>query len=126
MAVFLDHSLVAMSSPEPNLMKGASCRKDVAVWSASPPRTVRRRVLLEVCCLLATTVLVASADSAPRFRGVSYTPWGADILNTDASDESIANIAQLGIDTVALNVFWFQDDLRSTSLTWPAKKTWRC
>jgi hypothetical protein len=48
---------------------------------------------------------------------MSYTPWSENVLLTDGSDQSIANMAAIGVDTVALNVWWFQDDRDSSVIT---------
>ena len=47
---------------------------------------------------------------------MSYAAFGENILSSPGSDQSIANMAAIGVDTVALNVWVFQDDQNSTSI----------
>ncbi len=47
---------------------------------------------------------------------MSYTPWSENALFSAGSDRSIANMATLGVDTVALNVWAFQDDEDATDI----------
>lgn len=70
--------------------------------------------------LLAALSLLGSrsqAFAAPLFRGFSYTPWQKDALLGAGSDQSILNMKADGVDAVALNVWWFQDDERSDRIT---------
>ena len=66
---------------------------------------------LALCC--AST----AAFAVPAFKGMSYTSFNntAD-LSTAASDQSIANMKTLGVNTVALNVWWFQSDVHQTTM----------
>jgi hypothetical protein len=57
------------------------------------------------------------ALAEPEFRGMSYVPWHADVLWSEASDQSIRRMDRLGVDTVALNVFWFQDTVSSSEIS---------
>ena len=52
-------------------------------------------LVLVLCCASATAI------AAPAFKGMSYTSFNnpADLLTT-ASDQSIANMKTLGVDTV--------------------------
>jgi hypothetical protein len=50
------------------------------------------------------------------FKGMSYTSFGKEILSSSDSDRSIANMKTIGVDTVALNIWDFQDDANSTSI----------
>ena len=68
-------------------------------------------LVLVLCCASATAI------AAPAFKGMSYTSFNnpADLLTT-ASDQSIANMKTLGVDTVALNVWWFQSDVHQNTM----------
>jgi T5SS/PEP-CTERM-associated repeat protein len=72
-----------------------------------------RRILF----VLAIFSLSTSAFAVPAFKGMSYTSFNnpAD-LTTAASDQSIANMKTLGVDTVALNVWWFQSDVHQNTM----------
>ena len=59
---------------------------------------------------LVSLLMTLSATAAPAYRGMSYTPWSENVLFTAGSSQSIANMQAVGVDTVALNVFAFQDD----------------
>jgi hypothetical protein len=61
--------------------------------------------------------MAAAAAGAPLYRGFSYTPWSRDALLSPGSDQSIANMQADGANAVALNVWWFQDNEGSSSIT---------
>ncbi len=68
-------------------------------------------------CVLAWLFVAASVGAAPLYRGFSYTPWSKDALLSPDSDASIDAMKADGVDAVALNVWWFQDDERATEIT---------
>src|SRR5262249_53620132 len=64
-------------------------------------------VLLAFCC-------TALAD--PAFQGMSYTSFGANVLSGAPSDQSLYDMSVVGTNTVALNVWWFQQTPSSTTI----------
>jgi len=60
---------------------------------------------------------VSHATAEPAFKGMSYTPWSENVLATPQSDQSIAEMKAIDVDTVALNVWWFQDHVNATVIT---------
>lgn len=67
--------------------------------------------------LLFAIGLMNGAAGAPLYRGFSYTPWSRDALLDPGSDQSILNMKADGVNAVALNVWWFQDNEGSSSIT---------
>ena len=66
---------------------------------------------------IALTVLAAAcARAAPAYHGMSYTSFGSDSLSTAGSDQSLANMSIVGVDSVAINFWWFQDSVSSNSM----------
>jgi hypothetical protein len=47
---------------------------------------------------------------------MSYTSFGPDVLSGAQSDQSLYDLSQLGTNTVALNVWWFQQTPSSTTI----------
>jgi hypothetical protein len=74
--------------------------------------------LLMVAIAAAGGVLASGAMSGrvPALKGMSYTPWSSAAATSAAAGQSMRNLRQLGVDTVALNVFWFQDKVSSTAI----------
>ncbi|MBI5707647.1 MAG: PEP-CTERM sorting domain-containing protein [Armatimonadetes bacterium] len=60
-------------------------------------------------------VTLVMADS--NVRGMSLTPWGQNALLQPSSDASIERMKQIGVRTVALNVWWFQDGENSNTIS---------
>jgi hypothetical protein len=56
------------------------------------------------------------ASAQPAYKGMSYTSFGADVLSGAPSDQSLYDLSQLGTNTVALNVWWFQQTPSSTTI----------
>lgn len=67
--------------------------------------------------VVASLSVACGACAGPLYRGFSYTPWWRDALLGSASDQSILNMKAVGVDTVALNFWWFQDNETSTVIT---------
>src|SRR5262245_4000796 len=69
---------------------------------------------------LAALVLVCCASSrslaAPLYKGMSYTSFSQNALAGAGSDQSLLRMSVLGTDTVALNFWWFQDTVSSTTM----------
>lgn len=65
---------------------------------------------------LAAACLAAPGRSEPAYRGMSYTPWSENVLFSAGSDQSLENMAAIGVNTVALNVWAFQDNETSTQI----------
>lgn len=63
-------------------------------------------------------VLLCSHDgwSQTTFQGMNYTPLSEHVLESAMSNQSLMLMNQVGVNTVALNVFWFQDSLTSTEI----------
>jgi len=49
-------------------------------------------------------------------RGTSYTAWSYGAYNTSDSDESLFRMSRTNTEWVAINVWWFQDNLTSTRI----------
>jgi hypothetical protein len=71
-----------------------------------------RRIVIAAALLCATQ----AAFAAPAFKGMSYTSFNATDLGSANSDQSLANMAQLGTDTVALNFWWYQTDVHQNTM----------
>jgi hypothetical protein len=71
---------------------------------------------ITVLALVFAAGAAVNAAAAPAYQGMSYTAFGENVLATAGSDQSIANMAAIGVDTVALNVWWFQDTVASTTM----------
>ncbi len=70
----------------------------------------------QFCVAIILFFAVHRVFAETRFQGMSYTPWSENVLFSPASDQSIADMAALGVDTVALNFWAFQDDENSSSI----------
>ena len=70
-----------------------------------------------VAHLLLLSRLTPLAAAAPEFHGVSYTPFSENVLLTPGSDQSIASMQTVGVDTVALNFWAFQDNENSSNIS---------
>jgi hypothetical protein len=71
---------------------------------------------LTIALLWIVAAIAPGAYGAPAYQGMSYTPWSENVLLSADSDQSIANMAAVGVDTVALNVWSFQDDEYATDI----------
>lgn len=74
-----------------------------------------RRALLLLLAVVGASPAVRA--QTPFFRGMSYTPWSQNALLTSDSDLSLSHMRADGVDTVSLNVFWFQDNATSSVIT---------
>lgn len=63
-----------------------------------------------------TISCITSSIAQPAYRGVSYTAFTESGFSSPQSSQSVTNMQQVGVDTVALNVIWFQDNANSTSI----------
>ncbi len=73
-------------------------------------------------CLLA--IFLAAGLSSQEFQhGFSYSAWWHTPYNTDASDSSLALLASIGTQWVAIIVTWYQDNAHSTSIYRDANRT---
>ena len=77
-------------------------------------RLPRRAALLS---LLAAAALTQPAPAQIQFKGMSYTPWSENALLQPTSDQSIADMKVAGVNTVALNAWWFQDTISASVIT---------
>ena len=66
--------------------------------------------------LLLFAAIVPRAAAAPAYQGMSYTSFGQDALATAGSDQSLTNMSIVGVDTVAINFWWFQDTVSSNAM----------
>lgn len=68
-------------------------------------------------CAAFLGALSVSVFASPSRRGMSYTSWSESALLQPESDASVLRMRQIGVDTVALNFWWFQDDQYSSAIT---------
>ena len=54
------------------------------------------------------------ASSSCKIRGMNYTGWNKLAYSTEASNQSLDELKNIGCDWVAINVIWFQDQIDST------------
>ena len=66
--------------------------------------------------LLFCAGLTGEAQADPTYKGMSYTSFGPDVLSSTASDQSLYDLSVVGANTVALNVWWFQQTPTSTTI----------
>src|SRR5262249_2502935 len=59
---------------------------------------------------------LSPALAAPAYKGMTYTSFGANVLSTASSDQSLLNMSLVGTDTVALNFWWFQSSTTANSM----------
>jgi hypothetical protein len=55
-------------------------------------------------------------DGVVNYRGMSYTSWGQEALSEPGSDQSLVKMRAVGVDTVSINVWEFQDNKNSTEI----------
>ena len=70
--------------------------------------------------LFVVLALVAASCAAladPAYKGMSLTSWSQNALASAGCDQSITNMRGIGVDTVAINVWEFQDNENSTVIT---------
>lgn len=81
------------------------------------PRTSSTPLILLSCFLFGCAFFCGNEASAqPAYKGMSYTSFGADVLGGAPSDQSLYDLSLLGTNTVALNVWWFQQTPSSTMI----------
>src|SRR5689334_21115369 len=69
--------------------------------------------------VVALAILVTAAQvtsAAPAYEGMSYTSFGANVLSSAGSDQSLLDMSMVGTDTVALNFWWFQNSTSANSM----------
>jgi len=66
-----------------------------------------------------------SRPAAPgaRLKGLNYAAWYAGQYATPEADQSLANLAATGANTLALVVTGYQDTLTSTQIIWTTPRT---
>lgn len=69
---------------------------------------------MKLPAVLLALVAVPLAMGGPLFKGMSLVSYEATILKSATCDQSIANMQAIGVDTVAINVFEFQQSKTST------------
>lgn len=63
--------------------------------------------------------VLSTAYAAPKYDGISYTPFDSNLLGpTDASGTSLSliNLSKVGANMVALNVWWYTPSSTSTTI----------
>lgn len=70
------------------------------------------------CCLmvLAIVAVCPAVVGAIEMKGVSYTAWRPDAMLSEDSDESLAKASADGCNWIAICVWWFQDNVDSTTI----------
>jgi hypothetical protein len=66
--------------------------------------------------VLAIAGVCPAAASAIDMKGVSYTAWRPDAMLSEDSDESLAKARADGCNWIAICVWWFQDNVNSTTI----------
>ncbi|MHC4558659.1 MAG: glycoside hydrolase family 113, partial [Planctomycetota bacterium] len=56
------------------------------------------------------------ATHAIEMKGVSYTAWKPDAMLSEDSDNSLAKVRADGCNWIAICVWWFQDNVNSTTV----------
>jgi len=78
-------------------------------------RKGRMEVLVAVVAVIASAQAPHPAAAGPPQKGVSLTLWDEDVNLTQLSS-SLGNMAAAGVDHVAVNVWWFQQNINSTTI----------
>lgn len=68
---------------------------------------------ITVLILFMITISV-HASSTCNIRGVNYTGWNQTAYSNEESNQSLENLKNIGCDWVAINFFYFQDNVNST------------
>ncbi|MCJ7729881.1 MAG: hypothetical protein MUO27_08415, partial [Sedimentisphaerales bacterium] len=53
---------------------------------------------------------------AIEYKGMSYTGWGQTVFTSTDSNTSLSNLQKTGYQWVAINIWWYQDTLTSTTI----------
>ncbi|MHC5157144.1 MAG: glycoside hydrolase family 113 [Planctomycetota bacterium] len=61
-------------------------------------------------------IISVNASSVCNIRGMNYTGWDKTAYSTDASNQSLDNLKNIGCDWVAINFFYFQDYADSNNI----------
>lgn len=78
-----------------------------------------KTILFTIPFLCAVCMLAFRAYAAPAFKGMSYTTdfsQAGNDLGSPTAQQSLLKMSQMGADTVALNVWWFQNDVSSATV----------
>src|SRR5579862_8935883 len=75
------------------------------------------RAGLVYCFGVSCASVSAWAQDGPTYRGMSYTAWSEDAYSSSSSDQSQVSMRSAGVDTVAINVWWFQDNENSSVIS---------
>jgi T5SS/PEP-CTERM-associated repeat protein len=67
-------------------------------------------VALALCCPSVTAI------AAPAYKGMSLTSFNPTDLTSATTQQSIANMKTLGVDTVALNFWWYQSSVTANTM----------
>jgi hypothetical protein len=65
---------------------------------------------LALCCASVT------ATAAPAYKGMSLTSFNPTDLASATTQQSITNMKTLGVDTVALNFWWYQSSVTANTM----------
>ncbi|MHC5183436.1 MAG: glycoside hydrolase family 113 [Planctomycetota bacterium] len=71
---------------------------------------------LTTVLILFMIIISVNASSTCNIRGMNYTGWEKTAYSTDASNQSLDNLKNIGCDWVAINFFYFQDNADSTNI----------
>lgn len=93
-------------NPQANVTKDAYLKR-----GANEGKKTESEELLEKFAEPAVTM-----KEKPFQKGVVYTSWMANELSSPASDITLANIKEMGYDTVAIMVPAYQEDLQSETI----------
>ena len=71
---------------------------------------------LTTVLILFMIIISVNASSTCNIRGMNYTGWEKTAYSTDASNQSLDNLKNIGCDWVAINFFYFHDNADSTNI----------
>ena len=75
------------------------------------------KTFIKFCFVAAFIISLHTGNcNAIEFKGISYTGWSWEDYNSINSNTSLANAQNIGCNWVAINVWWFQNNINSTAI----------
>ena len=78
-------------------------------------REMTRVRVLALVCLSIPVILPFPAEAALNQRAMSLTLWDENVNRTEL-EQTLDNMAAIGVDHVGVNVWWFQENISSTTI----------